>query len=142
MICRVLLGLKTKELFCIMFSSKQEALMLANLRKNLKGILLMLLCALALTMGQFVWKLDAVSTEQKLMYIALGLCIYGCGAIVMITAYRFGSISVLQPVNSVGYIYALIIGAVFFGETVSFSKALGVVLIIAGVILLAGGDEQ
>ena len=116
--------------------------MLANLRKNLKGILLMLLCALALTMGQFVWKLEAASVSQKLLYIALGLCIYGCGAIVMIVAYRFGSISVLQPVNSVGYIYALIIGALFFEEAISFSKGLGVVFIIAGVILLAGGDTQ
>ena len=116
--------------------------MLANLRKNFKGILLMLLCALALTMGQFIWKLPAGTSSQKLIYIVAGLAVYGLGAIVMLIAYRFGSVSVLQPVNSVGYVYALILGALFLDEIITFAKAAGVVLIIAGVILLAGGDGQ
>ncbi len=124
------------------FTLKPEAAMLANFKKNLKGILLMLLCALALTMGQFIWKLQTDSTQQKLFYIALGLAIYGFGALIMLTAYRFGSVSVLQPVNSVGYIYALVLGAVFFEETLSLAKLAGVVLIIVGVTLLAGGDGE
>ncbi len=143
MICRELLFLeKIIKVLYNVFTVLAEAAMFVNIRKNLKGILLMLLCALALTMGQFVWKLQTYSLEQKLFYIALGLFIYGIGAFVMLFAYRFGSVSVLQPVNSVGYIYALILGALVFGEAISAVKLAGIVLIVAGVVFLAGGDGK
>ncbi len=55
----------------------------------------------------------------------------------MLCAYRFGSLSVLQPINSVSYVIAAILGSIFFQEAITAKKAIGIALIMAGVVLLA-----
>lgn len=55
----------------------------------------------------------------------------------MLCAYRFGSLSVLQPINSVSYVIAAILGSIFFQEAITVKKAIGIALIMAGVVLLA-----
>ncbi len=54
----------------------------------------MLVSSICACIGQLMWKLSA---EQGLIIMLLGFCFYGAGALVMISAYRFGKLSVLQP---------------------------------------------
>ena len=100
--------------------------------KSKIGIILMLLCAAFLCIGQFVWK-----AYDGIIFFAVGLSVYGLGAIFMLCAYRFGSLSVLQPINSVGYVIAAILGSIFFQEVVTTGKVIGIALIMVGVVLLA-----
>ena len=58
----------------------------------------------------------------------------------MLCAYRFGSLSVLQPINSVSYVIAAGLGNIFFEEVITIGKALGIALIIIGVVFLARGE--
>lgn len=101
------------------------------------GILLMLVCAACLCAGQFIWK-----RYDGLLPLVIGLVIYGLGALAMLSAYSFGNISVLQPINSVSYVIAAVLGSVFFDEKITLSKASGIVLIMLGVFILAGGDSE
>jgi len=64
------------------------------------------------------------------------------GALAMLSAYRFGSLSTLQPINSVSYVISTVLGHFFFDETVTLGKIAGIIVIIFGVILLARGDES
>lgn len=96
------------------------------------GIFLMLLCAVCLSVGQFIWK-----SYDGLLPLIVGFGIYGLGALSMLCAYRFGSLSVLQPINSVSYVIAAVLGSVFFQEAITAGKVLGIALIMAGVVLLA-----
>lgn len=113
--------------------------MIESFRKNKKGILLMIVSSICVCVGQLLWKLSA---EQGILVLAFGFCFYGVGALVMIVAYRYGELSVLQPMLSLNYVLSIILAAVVLQETITILKCLGVLIIIAGVILIAGGTEE
>lgn len=99
----------------------------------------MLLSSLCVCIGQLLWKLSAGLGIGALL---LGFGFYGVGALVMIIAYRFGKLSVLQPMLSLNYVLSIILAAVILKERVSLLKCIGVLVIIAGVVMIAGGDEE
>lgn len=109
-----------------------------SIRKNSKGIILIIISALFTSVGQLFWKLSAGS---DLKYVFLGFVCYGLGAVIMIIAFRFGSLSVLHPFMSVGYIFALILGRLQLKERVSPIECIAVAIIILGVTLIGGGDD-
>lgn len=59
----------------------------------------------------------------------------------MIIAYKFGKVSILQPILSLNYILSIILGATVLNETITLTKCIGVLGIMLGVLLIAGGDE-
>lgn len=113
--------------------------MLESFQKNKKGILLMLISSICVCMGQLLWKLSA---ENGFMVLLVGFCFYGIGALVMIFAYRFGRLSVLQPMLSLNYVLSIILAAAVLKEEITILKCIGVLVIIMGVISIAGGDEE
>ena len=92
----------------------------------------MIFCAVCVSISQFIW-----NCSDGPLSLILGFGIYGLGALLMLCAYRFGSLSVLQPINSVSYVIAAILGSIFFQEAITAKKAIGIALIMAGVVLLA-----
>jgi len=113
--------------------------MIESFQKNKKGILLMLVSSICACVGQLLWKLSA---KQGIFVMLLGFCFYGAGAFVMLIAYRFGKLSVLQPMLSMNYALSIVLGAVLLREPVTILKCVGVLIIISGVTLIAGGDEE
>ena len=59
-----------------------------------------------------------------------------------IAAYRFGKLSVLQPILSLNYVLSIVLAALVLKEEVTIIKCIGVLVLIAGVVLIAGGDEE
>ena len=116
--------------------------MLNSLRKNAKGIALMALCAICLAGGQLIWKLMPQAGNLRLLYLLGGFVVYGCGALSMLVAYKFGELSVLQPMNSLSYVFALIFGSFVLGENIDIMKIIGVVIIIIGVVFIGAGTES
>jgi undecaprenyl phosphate-alpha-L-ara4N flippase subunit ArnE len=74
------------------------------------------------------------------VYLLLGFAVFGCGAMLMILAYRYGELSALQPINSMSYVYSLFLGHAVFHEEITVLRILGVAAIMAGVILLGRGS--
>ncbi len=112
--------------------------MIESFRKNRVGILLMVCSSVCVCLGQLLWKLSA---EGSFFYLIAGFAIYGVGALAMIVAYKFGKVSVLQPILSLNYILSLVLAATVLKETITLVKCIGVLILLAGVILIAGGDE-
>ena len=113
--------------------------MLESFQKNKKGILLMLVSSICVCVGQLSWKLSAA---QGIIVMLAGFCFYGVGALVMIIAYKYGKLSVLQPMLSLNYVLSIFLAAAVLKEQITLLKSIGVLIIIAGVILIAGGDEE
>lgn len=107
--------------------------------KNRTGILLMLISSICACVGQLVWKLSA---EQGIWMALAGFIFYGMGALIMLVAYRFGSLSVLQPMLSMNYVLSILLGALILKEAITIRKVIGVLVIMTGVILIGGGDEE
>ena len=128
--------------------------MLESLKKNNKGILLMLVSALSLAVGQLLWKFADLSNIgekltsfggilQLILAIAPGFIVYAIGALVMTIALGSGELSVLQPINSMSYVFALILSAIFLPqEVITPLMVVGVFVIMAGVVLIGGGSKN
>lgn len=103
-----------------------------------RGVACMILSSVAVCLGQLCWKL-AVDGRWPLLLLGFGL--YGMGALIMLCAYRFGKLSVLQPILSLNYVLSSLLGTLVLHEAFSFQKGLGVAVIIGGVIILCGGGD-
>lgn len=98
----------------------------------------MLLSSLCVCLGQLLWKL---SISLGILYLFFGFCLYGIGAVIMLYAYRFGKLSVLQPVLSMNYVLSTLLGVLVLGESFSLKAFIGIAIIIVGVIVLGGSDK-
>ncbi|GGJ00868.1 hypothetical protein GCM10008022_07240 [Paenibacillus hunanensis] len=59
----------------------------------------------------------------------------------MILAFRFGSLSVLHPLLSMGYLFALFVGVFILGEVISYKEIIAIFIILIGVLFVGGGDH-
>ena len=83
--------------------------MIESFQKNKKGILLMLISSICVCVGQLLWK---ISAEKGFPIMLAGFCFYGLGALIMIIAYKYGKLSVLQPMLSLNYVLSIILAAI------------------------------
>ena len=65
-----------------------------------------------------------------------GFAVYAAGAISMILAYRFGELSVLQPINSTSYVFSTLIAIFILRENIPTINIVGTILVISGVIVI------
>lgn len=98
-----------------------------------KGIILMILSSFFVAFGQLGWKLSQGVIN---IYIVFGFLLYGIGALLMLVAYKYGRLSILQPILSLSYIMSLFLGGLFLHEVVSWNKILGVFCIMIGIFLI------
>lgn len=120
-------------------AKRMYADMVESFRKNKKGICLILCSAVLACVGQLLWK---ISATDGLLYLLMGFIFYGLGAIIMLLAYRYGELSVLQPMLSMNYVLSVILGALVLQEAITFNKAIGLCIITLGVILIGGGSSE
>ena len=111
---------------------------LLSLKKNKIGIIIIIFSAICTAFGQYCWK---VWETKGLLTLFIGFILYGIGAVSMIIAFKFGSLSVLHPMMSIGYVFALIIGYFWLGEAITITKIIGITSILIGVALMGIGDE-
>ncbi len=115
-----------------------------NDKRLFAGIILMVFSSICTCVGQLMWK-EATLSDEKLLFYIIGFALYGIGAVIMMIAFRFGELSVLHPMLSVGFVLSIILGSVFLDEKISIVKVLGIGLIIIGMVFLgrsAKGDVE
>lgn len=103
-------------------------------KKLSKGIIIMLCSSLLTCTGQLLWKF--FSDKNIILYLFAGFCLYGGGALLMIIALRYGDLSQLHPLLSIGYIMSIFLGAFILKEPVTMMKVVGIALIIIGICLV------
>ena len=122
----------------MVFESLFYNLVMKLLRKKYIGILLMLLCAVCLCLGQLIWK---VMPGYNFPNVILGFIIYAIGALFMILAYRYGELSALQPINSMSYVFSTILAIIVLGEKILPVQFMGIILIICGVVIIGASTH-
>ena len=113
--------------------------MIESMKNNRRGILLMVASALLVSFGQMFWKMYHTEGFPALF---LGLVLYALGALIMLVAYRYGSLSVLQPMLCLSYVFAIFIAVFILHEHMTPMKLSGICVVIFGVLMIAGGDTQ
>jgi undecaprenyl phosphate-alpha-L-ara4N flippase subunit ArnE len=76
------------------------------------------------------------------VYLITGFLLYGMGAFIMIVAYKFGSLSILQPMICINYVFAIFIAKFVLGEVITITKIIGITIIMISVGILGSPDKQ
>lgn len=71
--------------------------------------------------------------------LALGITCYLVSTMFFISGVKRGELSVLYPLVSLGFMWTMLWSRLFFKETITRNKIIGVVLILCGVALLGFG---
>ncbi|MFC2695410.1 MAG: EamA family transporter [Lactobacillus sp.] len=115
-------------------------------KNNMKAaVLLVIIAATMSSASQLLWKIgaDAKSSGLAILLYLLGFVLAGLGLVFLTGSYRFGPVSIMQPMMSLGYVWSIIFGAIFLAEAITTPKIIGTILIIVGSVLLGyeGGRE-
>lgn len=107
------------------------------------GVFLIIVAALLNSISQLIWKFAADGDKNVLLLYVLGFLASGLGMVVMMIAFRFGDVSILQPMMSLGFASSIVFGSIFLNEPVTSKKIIGIIVIIIGSIILGTqGDEE
>lgn len=108
------------------------------MNKTYKGVFLIIISSLLVSVGQLFWKL---SRGRVNLWILSGFILHFLGALIMITAFRYGDLSILHPMLSINYFIALILGSIFLKEPITSFKIVGTAIIFLGVVLLVSENN-
>jgi len=70
-------------------------------------------------------------------YVILGLVCYGLGFLVWLVVLTKAEVSYAYPLISLGYVFTAILARLLIGETVNLTRVAGILVICAGVFLVA-----
>jgi len=94
-----------------------------------------------LAVGQFAFKPgDMWQMAPRIAldpYIIAGLTIYVVSVVAWMLVLSRVDVSAAYPFLSIGYVFAAVGGWVFFAETISLERMLGMALICVGVVFVA-----
>ena|SRR3989338_2867866 len=107
---------------------------------------LVLLCTVFTAIGQLFWKIGAksvISTSSFLFnpFVLAGFVMYGIGALLFIIALSKAELSLLYPLVSASFIWALLLSWIFLDEALSVQKLSGILFIIIGFAFLGRGAK-
>lgn len=111
---------------------------------------LFLIAILTSTTGQFLLKVGALQLGKvnaanwfghilsllTIPQLLIGLCFYALGAVAYILLLTRVNLSVAGPAASMSYIFSVLMGYFIFRETIPLSRAIGLGLIVFGVLLV------
>lgn len=80
----------------------------------------------------------AIATNWRL---AAGVGLFLLSSVFYVLGVREGELSVLYPMVSLGYIWAVLWSRIFFGEPFTRGKIIGLALILTGVVCLGIGKD-
>jgi drug/metabolite transporter (DMT)-like permease len=116
---------------------------------SLANALLTILCVACISCGQVLFKVAARSASPSGDFLAAtreialnpfligGLVIYLAATALWIWLLRTIPLSVAYPFMALAFLFVPVLAATFLGEPLSFNSALGAVLIVAGIWLIA-----
>ncbi|MFQ5656749.1 MAG: EamA family transporter [Candidatus Methylomirabilales bacterium] len=102
-------------------------------------IVFVLVAAFLAAVGQLYFKWGAASVSVDLWswlinwHLIVGLALHGVGFILLVTALKYGNLSILYPILATSYIWVALLSIRFLGEPFTMSQWVGVTLILGGI---------
>lgn len=111
------------------------------------SILLVLAASLIGSLAMVLLKLGADRHREKrallrwTMPIGGGIALFLASSVLYVLGIRDGSLTVLYPMVSLGYVWALFWSRWFFGEPFNRNKVVGLSLVVLGVFFIGLGNS-
>jgi drug/metabolite transporter (DMT)-like permease len=116
------------------------------MKTPLGSILLVLVSSFLGSFGAVFLKLGAEHLKPSLArlftnyWLATGICFYLLSSVFYMIGVSRGQLTVLYPMVSLGYIWAILWARIFFKEPFTLAKIGGLTMIIFGVSLISFGN--
>ncbi|MEK6874255.1 MAG: EamA family transporter [Nanoarchaeota archaeon] len=75
-------------------------------------------------------------------FVFAGMAAYAIGAVLLIIALKGGDVTVLFPIIATSYLWVVISSHYLYGSSLTLLKILGVIVLIAGVVLIGTTKPQ
>lgn len=73
--------------------------------------------------------------------LAAGIFLFVLSSVFFVLGVRHGELTVLYPMVSLGYVWALLWARIFFNERMTRNKFAGLGMILAGIVILFVGGQ-
>ncbi len=116
------------------------------MRTPLSSILLVLVSSFLGSFGAVFLKLGAEHLKGSIArlltnyWLACGICFYLLSSVFYMMGVSQGQLTVLYPMVSLGYLWAILWARLLFKEPFTMAKIAGLLLIIFGVSLISFGN--
>jgi uncharacterized membrane protein len=117
--------------------------------KYTQAIILILFSTLTSTAAQVFFKLTSHNFSFSFsaifdLWLWLGFISYALSAALLVLAFKNGELSILNPLQSVEFIWTLIASWLILKEAISIQNVIGISIVLLGVFLLTipGGKKQ
>lgn len=118
-----------------------------------KAIILVVFCTILGAAAQILLKVGSRTVDTESLWtiawsmalnlpLIAGLSLYGLSTVLFIHALRNEQLSLLYPLISLTYIWVTFVSVALLGESLSFWKIAGVLVIVSGVALLGKDDSR
>mgnify|MGYP006286462847 CR=1 FL=1 len=111
------------------------------------AIILMALCTLFTSFAQVLYKMGSKTLSFDIMsiitnhYIFIGLFLYFIAFVLMVKSFKGGEVTILYPIISTSYIWVGLLSIVFFNESITLLKWMGIFTIMSGIIFINLGNK-
>ncbi len=108
---------------------------------NYKALIFVLIATFINTSGQLLFKLASRSVTWNPvtwvnMHLILALALYFISALLIVTALKYGELSLVYPLIATGFIWVALLSKIIFDEPLTFGKLSGILLIVFGSCVL------
>ena len=100
---------------------------------NFLIIIIMTWCG---ALGGLFFKKSSNKTKKINIFLLLGLCFYGTGALLNIFLLKYLPLTIVFPCNALAYIWTTLIGRYVFKETITKYNIFALMLISLGLYFL------
>ncbi|MCC6540189.1 MAG: hypothetical protein IT162_21755 [Bryobacterales bacterium] len=104
-----------------------------------KTWLFVVLVVISNTVGNYCLELGMDPRGEKLVWIAAGVALLIFWTLTRMTLLSWADLSFVLPVTSIGYVLNALLARVALGETLSWERWAGTLLITAGTVLTGLG---
>ena len=84
---------------------------------------------------------DIASLRRAGIRLGAGITLFLLSSVLYVWGIKDGSLTVLYPLVSLGYVWTLIWSKILFGEPFNRHKIYGLALVIVGVAFIAAGNS-
>lgn len=114
-----------------------------------KSLALLLICTVLGAGAQILFKTagNAMGASPRLVDVITsvplvsGYALYGLSLVLLSYALRHDELSSLYPLISLTYVWVLVLSVFLFDEPLSLPKVVGVLIIMAGVVVISRGAK-
>lgn len=110
------------------------------------SVILAIICTLLVAIGQIAMKVGVGKMTFNILTafnypLIIGLVLYGAGSLFLMFSLKYGNLSLVHPLMSLGFVWASIFAYMYLNEQFTAIKIIGITFVLFGTTFIMKGDK-